>query len=88
MLRELTIQLDTPLKLNEIEIKEITLKEPTAGQMIKVQAYTGFEQNVRLVAAVSGVQPLMVEQMSFTDFKKCVDFFEDVFRDDTPDRAS
>jgi hypothetical protein len=86
MLKETTIKLSTPLKLNDVEapITEVHLKEPTAGQMMKVQNYSGFEQNVQLVAAVSGIVPLLVQQMSFSDFRKCVAFLEECFRGDDP----
>jgi hypothetical protein len=81
MNKETTIVLSKPLKLNDVDapITEVRLREPTIGEMIKVQNLSGMEQNKQIIAAISKVQPLLVDQMAMSDYLKCVTFIFGTF---------
>ena len=83
-MNEITIQLEYPLKLNEIEVREMTLKRPKLGHFAKTQNLAGFEQTIKLISLVSGVQPLLIEQMDMVDLRKCTEFFETIAGDENP----
>lgn len=80
-LKESTIKLNTALEMEGLPaIPTITLKEPTAGQMMKVQHLSGFAQITALIAEVTGIQPLVVQKMGLLDYRRCAEFFDDMFR--------
>jgi hypothetical protein len=84
MLKEQTIVLSTPIKLNELEVKELNLREPQVSHMKQVQNLSGYEQTTKLISLITGHPPLMIEQMALTDYQKCVGFFDSLFLPSDP----
>lgn len=69
--------LTKPVKIGDADYSEITLEEPTAGQLeaaLKEPSVT--TANIVLVAAISKMPPAAVRKMCLRDFNKCVQFLE------------
>lgn len=72
------IQLVKPIKLGDApEITEITLSEPTAGQIEQaLKEPTTTTSNIVLIAMIAKLAPAQVRAMGLRDFNKCVTFLE------------
>jgi hypothetical protein len=72
----ITITFARPIKLGEVEYTDITLTEPTAGQLIKSsKAGNSLEQLVSLINLNAAVPMGVVERMRQRDFGRCDRFF-------------
>lgn len=73
-----TILLTKPIKLGEApEILEVTLTEPTAGQIetaLKEPSTT--TSNIVLIALIAKLAPAQVRAMGLRDFNKCVEYLQ------------
>ena len=72
-----TLTLIKPIKLGDQEITEITLVEPTAGQIetaLKEPSQT--TANIVLIAAIAKISAGQVRAMGLRDFNACVSFLE------------
>jgi hypothetical protein len=73
----LQLTLTSPVQLGDTEYSEITLTEPTAGQIeaaLKEPQQT--TANIVLIAAIAKIPPGAVRRMGLRDFNKCVQFLE------------
>jgi hypothetical protein len=73
----LQLALTKPVKLGDVEYTEITLTEPTAGQIeTALREPQQTTANIVLIAAIAKVPPGAVRNMCLRDFNKCVQFLE------------
>lgn len=81
MFQEKTLSLTTPIVLGDINVTELNLKEPTAGNLKAVQHETGHSQNIKLISLMTKQPVQIIELLSMTDYQGCVDFLGDLFSD-------
>jgi hypothetical protein len=60
---EKRIPIEPPIELGSVPYTELVLREPTAGEMVRVDKLTGYAWTVALVAAVAGVPPPVIERL-------------------------
>lgn len=73
---EKTFTLRKPLKLGTLEVTEVTLREPTAGELEQAQRQsTSVGQAISLIQIQSKHPRRMIESMSQRDLQECSDFF-------------
>ena len=75
----LTIPLKKPVQLGDLTYHELKLREPTAGEMCEVQGKTGWEFNVAIIAAVSGVPDVAVRKIGVDDARKATKYLDGFF---------
>ena len=62
---ELVITLKKPLKSRAgVEVAEITLREPTAGEWKTWDKLSGVEADIAAIAKVAGQPPYLIEEMA------------------------
>jgi len=72
----ITITFARPIKIGEVEYTDITLTEPTAGQLVKSsKAGNNLEQLVSLINLNAAVPLGVVERMKQRDLNACDRFF-------------
>lgn len=57
------VKLDEPLATDSGTIAELTIKEPTAGDLLKWDKLSGFEADVVAVATVTGILRPFIERL-------------------------
>ncbi len=73
---ELILKLRKPLKLGDIEYPQLTLTEPTLGQLRKATASGGaLDQLATLIHLNAKVPPSVVDLLSQRDMEAANDFF-------------
>jgi hypothetical protein len=73
---ELVITFREPIMLVDLEFAEITLTEPTMGQMRKASKAGGpLDQLAHLIAFNASVPPAVVDKMRKRDIERAGDFF-------------
>ena len=81
--------LKVPVTMGAIEIFEVTVKEPTAGQWKQAGAFAGFESTIMLVSLTSGLLPICVEKLPISVVTRAGDFIFGFLEDDqTTGKAS
>lgn len=73
---EITITLRKPIKVGEVEYTEISLTEPTAGQLRKAaKAGDSLDQVCELISLNGRIPKSAVDQMLQRDLNAASDFF-------------
>lgn len=73
---EKTFKLRKPLKLGKLEVGELTLHEPTAGELEQAQRQTtSVGQAISLIQIQSRHPRRLIESMTQRDLQECSDFF-------------
>jgi Phage tail assembly chaperone proteins, E, or 41 or 14 len=76
------LKLSKPISIGTEVYEEITLTEPTAGQVEKASAAPNASaSNIVLVSMVSNVPELIIRRMTYRDFSKAVAYLENFLRD-------
>jgi hypothetical protein len=74
---ELTLELTTPLQplggQGEV-VRELHLREPTAGELAKSQVRNGIESNILLIAEITKQPPGLIRNMGARDYSKATSF--------------
>jgi hypothetical protein len=70
----LTLPLREALSLGSEVYSEITLREPTAGQLEEIAAVPAHKAGIKAVSLCGGVPETIVRQMKSRDFKKAENF--------------
>ena len=79
----LTVTLGAPVSDGSKEYTEITLREPTVGEMVKATTnVSGIQSTVLLVSLVSGVPRAAIERVPMRKFAECSSFLDRFLRDD------
>jgi len=70
-----TFTFEEPIKLGEVEYKEVTLRQPSAGELAKAS----MESNsiyvaIALISIIGKIPRKIAEQMLDTDLEDCSDF--------------
>lgn len=63
----LTITLRKPVKLGEVEFKELRLREPTGAEWMQFDKLDGVEADLKAIAIVSGVPEPAVNMIGTRD---------------------
>lgn len=82
---EKTFKLIKPLVLEDKTITELTLREPTAGEVefAERKADSNNGASIQLIAAVSGLHPNVVKNLCARDYKAAAGYVTS-FLDDSP----
>jgi hypothetical protein len=65
---ELIVALDNTIEMGTTWVNELTLREPTLGELIKGDKYTGMQRTIALVALVSGQPRAVIERVPISKF--------------------
>lgn len=70
---ELKIELGMPITINNAAVAEITMRYPTVKDRLDADAYEGTmaEQELFLLARISGLAPDDFHQMHMADYMQC-----------------
>ena len=73
---EKILTLRKPVKLGDVEYSQLTLREPTAGQLAKAEnaAPTNADMAINLISMVAAVPRAAVERICQRDFEEASDF--------------
>lgn len=86
-----TLTLKKILSLEGREISEITIKEPTAGQMAFAEQTAkgpGTDQGIILLGLCCGLHPTVIKQLAGSDYVKAQKALGNFFEDDLNDGAN
>jgi phage FluMu protein gp41 len=76
---EVTLQLIKPVEFGGRTYSEITLREPTAGNLEKAsEKGEGIGMLISLISIVASVPRKVAESLCKRDFEACADFLADV----------
>ena len=67
-----TVYLPKAAQLAGINYREITLVEPTLGQVEDAAKQTGLLQDIALISAVAGVPERVVRMLSYSEYRKAI----------------
>ena len=72
--KSVTVELSTPIKVNGLETRSITLRRPTVGDLRRANAMPGTDNDkeVALTAALAEMSPEDLDQIDVADFD-CVE---------------
>lgn len=85
---EVTIPLSKPITAHGAEISELTLREPTAGDVMECGYPLGIDDGLaipqaapvgRLIARLAGIPPSSVKQLSMPDYNRAMGVVLDFF---------
>jgi hypothetical protein len=72
---ELVITLRKPIVFADTRYDEIKLREPTAGEMEKVEAFSGIKTTMELIRVIAAVPDGVVKKIVITDLRRAADYF-------------
>jgi hypothetical protein len=77
----LTITLRKPIEIAGITYDRLELREPTAGEMKKLEGKTGTTATIDLLFMVTGVPIGALDKLGVRDLRKATDYLEAFFTD-------
>lgn len=83
---EMTITLAETIQVGTTWIPELSLREPTLGELIKGDKYDGVQRTVVMVALVSGLPRAVIELVPITDFARAAQYIHS-FTEAAPKRG-
>jgi hypothetical protein len=79
---ELVITLRAPVTLGTETYSQLCLREPNAGEMIKLDKVSGWTANVKAISLISGVPELAVIKIGERDAQRAAEYLGRFFGDD------
>lgn len=94
---EVTISLGNPITAHGAEVSELTLREPTAGDVMECGYPLGMQDELaipqaapigRLIARLAGIPPSSVKQLAVPDYNRAMGVVLGFFgASDSPDKG-
>jgi hypothetical protein len=81
------IKLKTAIQLNNVQVNQLVLREPTVGDQLDVQALgkTDAEREQLMFARLCDCAPDDLRQLTLRDYKKLQDAYFRLLTDDAPE---
>lgn len=72
---EFTIAFKKPIIFADCRYEDVTIREPTAGQMEEVEAFNGVRTTMELIRMTGAIPRGAIKQMVISDIRKAADYF-------------
>ena len=70
----LSITLRRPVKIGDVEYAVMTLREPTAGEMIQLDKLAGWKADVQAISLISGIPRAAVIKIGERDARRASEY--------------